>query len=59
MVEGELTGRVIRVRSRPTTDWEHKDGGRQWTGECKCENRHIRNQADSWAAHWQEAPWMF
>lgn len=56
-MEGGLAGRTIRVCSGQRQAESTKTASRQWTGESDCENRHVGNQADSWATHWQEAPW--
>lgn len=54
-MRGGLAGRVIRVCSGQQQAGSTKTAGRQRTGECKCKNRHVGNQGDSWATHWQRS----
>lgn len=54
-MRGGLAGRVIRVCSGQQRAGSTKTAGRQRTGECKCKNRHVGNQGDSWATHWQRS----
>lgn len=46
---------VFRANNRLAAQ-RQADSGR---ASAKWENRHVGNQADSWATHWQEAPWLF